>query len=676
MKKVFFAIIFFISLASNAQVGIGVSAKDVQPSAQLEVKSTTKGLLIPRMTKVEKIAILSPASGLLVYQTDGTKGFYYYDGTIWKSGLGSQGATGAPGETGSQGPIGLTGVQGMQGLQGLPGNPGTNGLDGKKILNGTIDPSNELTGVDGDFYLNTSTLTFFGPKFSGSWPSGVLLIGKKGDQGESGDKGDQGLQGEMGLKGDVGDKGDKGETGATGPQGPIGLSGAPGLQGEKGLKGDAGDKGDLGDKGDKGDQGLAGSNASITLGEITTANSKAATIKEGILSLAPADENNAGIVTNGSQTIGGAKTFTGAVAVGGASSTASAIVEVSSTTQGFLPPRMTAAQRDVISSPVAGLVLWCTNCGDNGELNVYNGTSWTNFIGGTTSNAVMPSGVTKVYHNVDGVIYSFDGKAWETASANNTQGAYLSGASYLGIINGKVYHYVSTYNPIDGETYVLYSFDGTTLETVSANNTPEGNLSSVSYLGVLNGKAYHNVYNPMNGGNYVLYSFDGTTWETVSANNIPTRNLSSESYLGVINGKAYHYAYTYNPIDGGTYVLYSFDGTTWETVSANDIPSGNLSSGSSLGVIKGKAYHKIFDEIFSFDGTTWATVSANNTPNGNLGDGSYLGVIKGKAYHNVYGVIYSFDGTTWETVSAVDTPGGNLGGWLSDMGAKSFIFEF
>ncbi len=77
--------------------------------------------------------------------------------------------------------------------------------------------------------------------------------------------------------------------------------------------------------------------------------------------------------------------FTGTVTVGGASSTSSAVVEVSSTTKGFLPPRMTASQRDSISSPVAGLVLWCTNCGTKGELEVYNGTTWTNMVGGTVA---------------------------------------------------------------------------------------------------------------------------------------------------------------------------------------------------------------------------------------------------------------------------------------------------
>jgi hypothetical protein len=79
-------------------------------------------------------------------------------------------------------------------------------------------------------------------------------------------------------------------------------------------------------------------------------------------------------------------TVNGKVIVGASSaSSASAVLEANSTTQGFLPPRMTGVQRDAISSKVAGLVVWCTNCGQNGELQVYNGTAWTNIVGGTAS---------------------------------------------------------------------------------------------------------------------------------------------------------------------------------------------------------------------------------------------------------------------------------------------------
>ena len=63
----------------------------------------------------------------------------------------------------------------------------------------------------------------------------------------------------------------------------------------------------------------------------------------------------------------------------------SAVLDVASITQGFLPPRMTKAQRDAIYSPTAGLILWCMNCGTNGELQVFNGTEYTNIVGGEAS---------------------------------------------------------------------------------------------------------------------------------------------------------------------------------------------------------------------------------------------------------------------------------------------------
>ena len=57
---------------------------------------------------------------------------------------------------------------------------------------------------------------------------------------------------------------------------------------------------------------------------------------------------------------------------------ASAILEASSTTQGFLPPRLTTTQRDAITTPVAGLTIWNTT---NTQLEVYDGSYWKNMVG-------------------------------------------------------------------------------------------------------------------------------------------------------------------------------------------------------------------------------------------------------------------------------------------------------
>lgn len=58
----------------------------------------------------------------------------------------------------------------------------------------------------------------------------------------------------------------------------------------------------------------------------------------------------------------------------------SSILEIESTSKGFLPPRMTLTQQNAITTPAVGLQIWCTSCGLAGELHVYAGTSagWIN----------------------------------------------------------------------------------------------------------------------------------------------------------------------------------------------------------------------------------------------------------------------------------------------------------
>ena len=81
--KLLCAILLITPLFSTAQVGIGTTTPNA--SAMLELESTNAGILIPRMTQTQRNAITVNASttGLLIYQTNATPGFYYYDGTSW-----------------------------------------------------------------------------------------------------------------------------------------------------------------------------------------------------------------------------------------------------------------------------------------------------------------------------------------------------------------------------------------------------------------------------------------------------------------------------------------------------------------------------------------------------------------------------------------------------------------
>ncbi len=83
-NKFFFVSFFTVFSFFNfyAQVGIGTTTPDA--SAELHIDSTDKGVLISKMTETQRDAITSPATGLLIYQTNNTQGFYYYTGSAWE----------------------------------------------------------------------------------------------------------------------------------------------------------------------------------------------------------------------------------------------------------------------------------------------------------------------------------------------------------------------------------------------------------------------------------------------------------------------------------------------------------------------------------------------------------------------------------------------------------------
>lgn len=83
-KKSPFLVLLLSACITQAQVAINTTGANPDNSAMLDVTSTTKGLLIPRMTSIQRISIASPATGLLVYDNSLSL-FYYYTGTAWQA---------------------------------------------------------------------------------------------------------------------------------------------------------------------------------------------------------------------------------------------------------------------------------------------------------------------------------------------------------------------------------------------------------------------------------------------------------------------------------------------------------------------------------------------------------------------------------------------------------------
>jgi hypothetical protein len=99
IQKAFFALTFVFALNASAQsVAINTDGSTADASAILDLKSTNQGVLVPRLTQSQRTTISAPATGLMVYQTDATAGFYFYNGTAWTSMNGAAGTNGTNGQ--------------------------------------------------------------------------------------------------------------------------------------------------------------------------------------------------------------------------------------------------------------------------------------------------------------------------------------------------------------------------------------------------------------------------------------------------------------------------------------------------------------------------------------------------------------------------------------------------
>ena len=252
MKKVYFVLLLALFpftglLAQNNNVGIGTTTPNA--TAVLDVTSSNKGVLVPRLTTAQRTAIVSPAQGLLVYDTD-LGCFYYYNTTTsaWVSlcqagpagPTGPQGVAGVAGVAGTNGVAGPTGPSGADGAAGAAGPAGAAGAPGAPGAAGPAG-ANGAQGAAGAAGANGAT----GPT-GPIGPGGTGSLGPTGPQGATGAAGTQGTAGANGATGPSGTDGANGAAGATGPSGANGTAGAAGATGPSGANGAAGATGPAG----------------------------------------------------------------------------------------------------------------------------------------------------------------------------------------------------------------------------------------------------------------------------------------------------------------------------------------------------------------------------------------------------------------------------------------------
>jgi hypothetical protein len=240
------------------------------------------------------------------------------------------------------------------------------------------------------------------------------------------------------------------------------------------------------------------------------------------------------------------------VGVGTSTPASSAQLEVSSTTKGFLPPRMTLAQKLAIANPAQGLIIYCTNCGTNGEPEYFNGTSWLNMSGGAAGKATPTVNVTIGS-------YTYNGSAQGPNSATNTGTGSTYTYSYAG--TGSTTYGPSATRPTNAGSYTV---------TVSLAASSDGNYNaaSTSATAFTIAKATPTVTPTIGTYSYNLAS--PTAQGPSAATNTGTGTSYTYSYIGT--GVNSYGPTATKPTDGGTY-------TVTATVAASS--DGNYNTASS-----------------------------------------------------------------------------------------------
>ena len=405
MKRLLLTYLFLLfSSVIYSQVGINTNSPD--PSSALDIQSTNGGILIPRLTQDQRDAIAYPATGLLIFQTNESAGFYFYNGEQWTriEGAGFDQSSEAAAE-------GITEVIAGYGLSG-GGNTGQVTLDIDFTTFSTVMPglTDYVVGFDqtGESLIRISDILALAPEgnpgpVGPQGPQGLQgdqgPAGPQGEQGEQGVRGDDGIDGAQGLQGEQGIQGPAGPTGPQGPQGVAGTDGTNGIDGAQGPQGEQGPAGPTGPTGPQGPQGVAGTEGAdgtngLSAYETWLNLGNSGTEQNFIDSLTGPQGETGPLITgaesqtlynNGSEWVATSNLSNDGtnVGIGTSSVDASAILQIESTSKGVLFPRMTLEQRNIISSPQTGLLIFQTD--NTPGFYFYDGSSWLALTGSTDS---------------------------------------------------------------------------------------------------------------------------------------------------------------------------------------------------------------------------------------------------------------------------------------------------
>ncbi|MHA8089964.1 FISUMP domain-containing protein [Aquirufa antheringensis] len=333
--------------------------------------------------------------------------------------------------------------------------------------------------------------------------------------------------------------------------------------------------------------------------------------------------------------------FTGTVAIGTANPSAGAVLDITSTSKGLLLPRLTFAQKSAIVSPEAGLILWCSDCGTNGELQVYNGTNFVNMVGANaqfalpsvtstasatsiTSSALTSGGVIDAdggaFVTIRGVVWNTSTNPTISLSTKTTDGTGIGtfSSAITGLTSGVTY-YVRAYATNSVGTKYGPEISVNTAQSVATL----ASTTSASSIGANTATSGGNI--TYNGGATVTVS--GLVWSTsanpTTSDNKTTNGAANGSFTSNITGLTpgtlyYVRSYATNSVGTSYGAQTSFTTLNTASISATtsvtSITSTSATSGGTITTDGGAAV--------SARGIVWGTSTGSSTFSVTTGSGT------------------------------------------------------
>ena len=259
----------------------------------------------------------------------------------------------------------------------------------------------------------------------------------------------------------------------------------------------------------------------------------------------------------------------GNVGIGITTPNASAQLDLSSTTKGFLPPRMTSVQMNLINSPAEGLTIYCTNCLPSKGLRVFDGIDWVNMQGTPAPSATFTF-TGNYYHEPNfyaGKVMGTDNSLFMEVNVTSAGAIKFSSAT----INGYKFT-VNAEIATTGIQYVQIIPTG----TQTAYNAG-GDAFTITGLGSSSQTAPITISNVQMGASFSTH-FNGITAD-VSINNLLGTYTTGETFNN-------NTACASKPISASacvgstiavgsnTYNIANINGQCWMTTNLNELPNG------------------------------------------------------------------------------------------------------